>query len=91
MLFEIKYLIISVYEAVSYSCNRLIASNLPFRLLTNETQFTRAQIVKSLNGLGYKVSEKDVFAPIPTLVEMLRKSNLRPHLVVHKQVFHVIF
>lgn len=65
---------------------KLKASNLPFRLLTNETQMTRAQIVKKLNSLGYKVTEKDIFAPIPTLVEVLRRNNLRPHLVVHKQV-----
>lgn len=65
---------------------KLMASNLPYRLLTNETQLTRAQIVKKLNGLGYKVAEKDIFAPIPILVEMLRRNNLRPHLLVHKQV-----
>uniref|UniRef100_A0A1B6KY18 Phospholysine phosphohistidine inorganic pyrophosphate phosphatase n=1 Tax=Graphocephala atropunctata TaxID=36148 RepID=A0A1B6KY18_9HEMI len=65
---------------------KLRSSKLPFRLVTNETQATKANLVKELNKLGFVISENEVFAPVPLLVNILKTSKLRPFLLVHKQV-----
>lgn len=65
---------------------RLRSSKLPFRLVTNETQSTKANLVKELNKLGFSISEEEIFAPVPALVKILEKNNMRPFLLVHKQV-----
>ncbi|XP_054262788.1 phospholysine phosphohistidine inorganic pyrophosphate phosphatase-like [Macrosteles quadrilineatus] len=65
---------------------KLRFSKLPFRLVTNETQSTKAALVKELNKLGFNINEEEVFAPVPVVVKMLEKNKLRPFLLVHKQV-----
>ncbi|XP_046667317.1 phospholysine phosphohistidine inorganic pyrophosphate phosphatase-like [Homalodisca vitripennis] len=65
---------------------KLRLSKVPFRLVTNETQTTKSNLVKELNKLGFAISEEDVFAPVPVLVNILKSNKLRPFLVVHKQV-----
>lgn len=54
--------------------------------MTNETQTTKASLVKELNKLGFNVLEEEIFAPIQVLLKILQKNQLRPYLVVHKQV-----
>lgn len=65
---------------------RLRTSKLPFRLVTNETQATTANLVKDLVKLGFSVTEEEIFAPAPVLVGILEKNKSRPYLLVHKQV-----
>lgn len=66
--------------------NLIQESGLPFRLVTNESQETRTSLARKLTMLGFNVNEKDILPPCPTLVELLRKENLRPHLLVHNEL-----
>lgn len=77
-----RYFLILAY---SISC-RLRTSKLPFRLVTNETQATTANLVKDLVKLGFNVTEEEIFAPAPVLASILEKNKSRPYLLVHKQV-----
>lgn len=64
--------------------NRLRATGLPFRLVTNETQNPLASLVEKLNGFGYDFLPSEVIAPAPTVRQYLRQHQLRPYLLVHK-------
>ena len=65
---------------------KLREAGLLIKLVTNETQLTRSTIVSSLLSLGYSVQEQDVLPPCPALISLLKKENLRPHLLVHPNV-----
>ncbi|KAK9502027.1 hypothetical protein O3M35_012637 [Rhynocoris fuscipes] len=64
----------------------LQAKGIPFRLLTNETLKPQATIRNTLNKLGYNVTDKDMFCPIPFLKNILKAENLRPHLLLHPRM-----
>ncbi|XP_039243133.1 phospholysine phosphohistidine inorganic pyrophosphate phosphatase isoform X2 [Pipra filicauda] len=62
---------------------RIKASGLKLRLCTNETQATRENFVKKLQGMGFDVSVSEVTAPAPAACHILKERGLRPHLLVH--------
>jgi len=67
--------------------HKLKASGIPVRLVTNESQVTRAESLNKLVKLGYEDIELDyITAPAPLLVERLRREGLVPHLLVHPNV-----
>ncbi|XP_075235196.1 phospholysine phosphohistidine inorganic pyrophosphate phosphatase-like isoform X3 [Lycorma delicatula] len=53
------------------------------RLVTNETQTTVKGLVKKLHNLGFNVNEKDIFAPIPAVIKIVKNENLHPFLLLH--------
>lgn len=63
--------------------DRIKASGLKLRFCTNETQATREEFVKKLQGLGFDISVAEVTAPAPAACRILKERNLRPHLLVH--------
>ncbi|KAM6067615.1 phospholysine phosphohistidine inorganic pyrophosphate phosphatase isoform 1-T1 [Chlamydotis macqueenii] len=65
---------------------RIKASGLKLRFCTNETQATREQFVKKLQGLGFDISVAEVTAPAPAACRVLKERNLRPHLLVHNDL-----
>ncbi|KAL1137961.1 hypothetical protein AAG570_009656 [Ranatra chinensis] len=65
---------------------KLQAAGFPFRLVTNETLKTKKVITKTLNMLGFRTTEREMFSPIPAIVEILKKEKLRPHLLLHPNV-----
>ncbi|XP_053926993.1 phospholysine phosphohistidine inorganic pyrophosphate phosphatase isoform X2 [Cuculus canorus] len=62
---------------------RIKASGLKLRFCTNETQATRENFVKKLQGLGFDISVDEVTAPAPAACRILKERGLRPHLLVH--------
>jgi phospholysine phosphohistidine inorganic pyrophosphate phosphatase len=65
---------------------KLREAGLMIRLVTNETQTTRHTLASSLLELGYSVRERDIVLPCPVLTSLLKRENLRPHLLVHPSV-----
>ncbi|NWV35345.1 LHPP phosphatase, partial [Grantiella picta] len=65
------------------SLHRIKASGLKLQLCTNETQATRENFVRKLQGLGFDISVAEVTAPAPAACRLLKERGLRPHLLVH--------
>ncbi|KGL99437.1 Phospholysine phosphohistidine inorganic pyrophosphate phosphatase, partial [Charadrius vociferus] len=66
--------------------NRIKASGLKLRFCTNETQATRENFVKKLQGMGFDISVAEVTAPAPAACCILKERSLRPHLLVHNDL-----
>ncbi|XP_022186589.2 phospholysine phosphohistidine inorganic pyrophosphate phosphatase isoform X1 [Nilaparvata lugens] len=64
----------------------LYESGIPFRIVTNESQCNVSQLLRMLQRMGFHLKADDIFSPIPAVVELLRKENLRPHLIVNPSV-----
>lgn len=64
----------------------LYESGLPFRIVTNESQCTVTVLLRMLQRMGFNLKADDIFSPIPAVVELLRKEQLRPYLIVHPDV-----
>jgi phospholysine phosphohistidine inorganic pyrophosphate phosphatase len=65
---------------------RLREAGYKIRLVTNETLVTKQTLAESLVNLGYCVEERDIIAPSSALISLLKRENLRPHLLVHPNV-----
>jgi len=65
---------------------KLREAGLQIRLVTNETQSTRQTLATALADLGFSVQERDIIPPCPALVTLLKRENMRPHLLVHPNV-----
>lgn len=65
---------------------KLQAAGIPFRLVTNETLKPRKWINQVLSMLGYNIEENHMFHPVPALIQVLKKENLRPHLFLHPRM-----
>ncbi|XP_042891799.1 phospholysine phosphohistidine inorganic pyrophosphate phosphatase-like isoform X2 [Penaeus japonicus] len=65
---------------------KLKTSGIPVRLVTNETCATRTAVVDKLRFHGYKVSEADIFSPVPAAIAILKERGLSPHLLVHPAI-----
>ena len=61
---------------------KLSAAGIPFRLVTNETQMTRASLVKRLHEYGYSMPEADVFPPALAMAAIIKEKSLRPFTLV---------
>ncbi|XP_010220670.1 PREDICTED: phospholysine phosphohistidine inorganic pyrophosphate phosphatase [Tinamus guttatus] len=70
-------------EAAKRNLLWIKASGLKLRFCTNETQATREQFVRKLQGFGFDISVDEVTAPAPAACRVLRERGLRPHLLVH--------
>lgn len=55
-------------------------------MVTNETLKPKKTIHDTLNLLGYEINEQHMFSPVPAMLEILRKEELRPHLLVHPRM-----
>lgn len=62
---------------------RLRAHNIPFRLVTNETQNTVANLVIKLNSFGYDFKQSEIIAPAVATRNYLAQHSLRPFLLIH--------
>ncbi|KQK77939.1 Phospholysine phosphohistidine inorganic pyrophosphate phosphatase [Amazona aestiva] len=67
-------------------CSGIKAAGLKLRFCTNETQATREEFVKKLQGLGFDISVAEVTAPAPAACRILKERGLRPHLLVHNDL-----
>ncbi|XP_069836181.1 phospholysine phosphohistidine inorganic pyrophosphate phosphatase [Dendropsophus ebraccatus] len=67
--------------------NRIRNSGLKLRFCTNESQATRAQFVRKLQKFGFNISEDEVTAPGPAARKLMLERGLRPHLLVHDDLF----
>ncbi|XP_050705073.1 phospholysine phosphohistidine inorganic pyrophosphate phosphatase-like [Eriocheir sinensis] len=65
---------------------RLKASGIGVRLVTNETSVPVGHLLKKLQGMGFKVQDKEVFSPIPAAIRVLQERGLVPHLLVNRMV-----
>jgi len=65
---------------------KLREARLQIRLLTNETQMPRQTLAAALTDLGFCVQERDIIPPCPALIALLKRENMRPHLLVHPSV-----
>merc|ERR1711983_551616 len=61
----------------------LSAAGIPVRFVTNETQRTRASLVKMLYENGYSMPEADVFPPALAMAAIIKEKSLRPFTLVH--------
>jgi len=60
-----------------------VLEGVPFRLVTNETQKTRAALVAKLTRLGFNVPEEKVFTPALAMAAIIRQKKLRPLFLAH--------
>lgn len=61
----------------------LLKAGIQVRFVTNETQHTRADLVRSLHGNGYSMPEQSVFPPALAMASLIQEQNLNPYFVVH--------
>jgi len=66
--------------------NRLGDAGIQVKFVTNESARTRGSLHAKLTRLGFTIKEEDILTPARAMVVVLRKQNLRPHLLVHKNV-----
>jgi len=66
---------------------RLRASNLPFKLCSNESTQTRSQFADKLRGHGFELEDTDILCPAPVLASVLKDKQMRPFLVVHPGMY----
>lgn len=64
----------------------LEAAGIAVRFVTNESQRTRASLKNKLHRLGFCMEESTILPPALAMAGILRKNNLRPHLLVHESV-----
>jgi ribonucleotide monophosphatase NagD (HAD superfamily) len=70
---------------------RLKSSNILVRLVTNESQVTKAMSLEKLESLGYKgVELQHISAPAPLLAQKLLEEGYYPHLLIHPKVIYPI-
>ena len=62
---------------------KLSAAGIPVRFVTNETQRTRASLVKMLHENGYSMPEADVSPPALAMAAIIKEKSLRPFTLVH--------
>jgi HAD superfamily hydrolase (TIGR01458 family) len=75
----------AVPGAVS-ALQRLQASGIALRYLTNTSRTPRATIVGKLRRMGFAIEESEVFTAPMAAVEYLRAHGLAPHWLVHPDI-----
>ena len=65
------------------SLERLRASGLPLRFVSNTTRSTNRRIIERLAGFGLAVTEAELFTPARAAREWLLRHARQPHLLVH--------
>uniref|UniRef100_A0AC35UEY2 STAS domain-containing protein n=1 Tax=Rhabditophanes sp. KR3021 TaxID=114890 RepID=A0AC35UEY2_9BILA len=56
------------------------------RFISNESVHTRENLWKKLTRLGFDINPEHLFTPAPFAADIVRTNNLRPFLLVHKNV-----
>ena len=54
--------------------------------MTNESARTRASLHAKLTRLGYTINMEDILTPALAMVVLIKNQELRPHLLVNKNV-----
>jgi len=67
--------------------DRLRASGLALRFVTNTTRSTRAQILAQLTDMGFDVDADEIFTAPMAARAYLQARRLRPYLLVHPDLF----
>ena len=62
---------------------RLRASGLPLRFVTNTTRSTRRAIGEKLSGLGFEIDEDEIYTAPSAVRSYLAENGLRPRLLIH--------
>uniref|UniRef100_A0A0N5C2D2 Phospholysine phosphohistidine inorganic pyrophosphate phosphatase n=1 Tax=Strongyloides papillosus TaxID=174720 RepID=A0A0N5C2D2_STREA len=52
--------------------------------VSNESSHTRQHLLDRLTRLGFKLNMNDIYTPAPVAIDIMKKNNLRPYLLVHK-------
>lgn len=65
---------------------KLEAAGIAVRFVTNESQRTRASLKNKLHRLGFCMEESKILPPALAMAGILRRNQLRPHLLVHESV-----
>uniref|UniRef100_A0A915PQB8 Phospholysine phosphohistidine inorganic pyrophosphate phosphatase n=1 Tax=Setaria digitata TaxID=48799 RepID=A0A915PQB8_9BILA len=65
--------------------NRLYAESM-VRFVTNENTRNSMHLADKLTKLGFVLKEEHIFTPIPEAIRYLRAHQLRPHILVHKNI-----
>jgi len=66
--------------------NRLAEAGIKVKFVTNESARTRASLHAKLTRLGYTINMEDILTPALAMVVLIKNHQLRPHLLVNKNV-----
>ena len=79
VLYEGDQAVPGAVEAVE----RLRASNLPVRFLTNSTRRPKRVILQKLVAMGFAVDASEILTPAQAACDWLRREGFAPHLLIH--------
>jgi len=65
---------------------RIKAEGIKIKFVTNESARTRESLHGKLSRLGFSIDIDDILTPALAMVVILKENNLRPHLLVNKNV-----
>lgn len=65
---------------------RLRASGIPIRFLTNTTRSPRAALVNLLQGLGFAIAADEIQTAVRAAAQRVHQLGLKPHYLVHPDV-----
>ena len=63
-----------------------LTSKFQIKFVTNESARTRESLHGKLSRLGFSIDIDDILTPALAMVVILKENNLRPHLLVNKNV-----
>jgi len=66
--------------------NSLAEAGIKIKFVTNESARTRASLHAKLTRLGYTINIEDILTPALAMVVLIKNHQLRPHLLVNKNV-----
>lgn len=74
-------------EILSFTCQnfRLYAES-AVRFVTNESTRSRKHLFEKLTKLGFTLKEEHIFMPVPEAKRYIKDRDLRPHILVHKDM-----
>uniref|UniRef100_A0A0K0EPL3 Phospholysine phosphohistidine inorganic pyrophosphate phosphatase n=1 Tax=Strongyloides stercoralis TaxID=6248 RepID=A0A0K0EPL3_STRER len=53
--------------------------------VSNESSHTRQHLFNKLTKLGFELNKNDIYTPAPIAIDIMKKNQLRPYLLVHKE------
>jgi HAD superfamily hydrolase (TIGR01458 family) len=65
---------------------RLHASHIPVRYLTNSSRIPRSKILSRLQGMGFNVRASEIFTAPDAIQDYLREHRLSPWLLIHPAI-----
>jgi HAD superfamily hydrolase (TIGR01458 family) len=76
----------SVIPGALRSMERLGASPVAVRFITNTSRKTRGQLLEDLRTMGFSVTADQLFTAVDAAKSWLSKKGLRPHCLVHENI-----